>query len=377
VALPGTLAIDNADVEQGTVLTFTYTVSADKASDKNWVGIWPDPGNGPVGGEYAGASTTWAYAPGQSGSVAISSGILKAGSYLAFYLYDDGYSSLAEPVSLQVRNAPQLPAPPYRGQFGEAGPHPLETPAGMTVDRAGRFWVADPAARRVHVFSAGGRPVASFGEQVLRDPQDVAVGTDSVYVADRANNRVERFDLRGRHTGSLGDGDVDLPRGVAVGPRGRVLVADVGNNRVARYDPASGRLVGEISDGVHIPHGILAQGDRVWVVSSSRQYDGNPGVTCYVGDQPTITLGYGQHSVFGALSNPAHVALDRSGLVLVSVPDFGFVSRFRQTGAFVGEFGTAGRGLLRFPQGVVLGRDGDVYVADTGNGRIVRFGGSR
>jgi DNA-binding beta-propeller fold protein YncE len=42
----------------------------------------------------------------------------------------------------------------------------------------------------------------------------------------------------------------------------------------------------------------------------------------------------------------------------------------------VGEFGTSGRALLRYPQGVVVGRDGDIYVADTGNGRIVRFADS-
>ena len=88
-------------------------------------------------------------------------------------------------------------------------------------------------------------------------------------------------------------------------------------------------------------------------------------------------MGYGQHSVYGGLSNPAHVAVDRAGLVLVSVPDFGFVSRFRDNGPFVGEFGTSGHGLLRFPHGVLVGQRGDIFVADTGNGRIARFGGSR
>ena len=139
----------------------------------------------------------------------------------------------------------------------------------------------------------------------------------------------------------------------------------------------TGSLTTSITDEIHIPFGFCVAGTRTWVVSSSRQFDGDCGVTAYVDDAPTITLGYGQHSVFGAMSNPAHVAVDRSGLVLVSDPDFGFVQRFRPSGPFVGEFGTSGKGLLRFPHGVVVGRNGDTYVADTGNGRIARFGGAR
>jgi DNA-binding beta-propeller fold protein YncE len=247
----------------------------------------------------------------------------------------------------------------------------------MTLDERGRFWVADTGNRDVRVFDRRGRGLGVIGHGVLREPQDVAVSGSRVYVADADRNTVTVFDRRGRHLGEIGEGDVELPRGVTVDGSGRLLVADVGNNRVAVFDPQSGDLITSITDEIHIPFGFCVAGSRTWVVSSSRQFDGDPGVTAYVDDQPTVTLGYGQHSVYGALSNPAHVAVDRAGLVLVTVPDFGFVSRFRDNGPFVGEFGTSGRGLLRFPHGVLVGHHGDVYVADTGNGRIARFGGSR
>jgi DNA-binding beta-propeller fold protein YncE len=268
-------------------------VSTDKVSSSNWIGIWPDPGDGPVDGTYVGSQITYRYAPGASGTVAISSGMLKAGGYLAFYLYDDGYTSLAEPVGFTVHDTPQLPPPRYAGDFGGEHRHPMRTPAGMTVDRTGRFWVADTRGQRVHVFTRRGRHLGSLGAGVLREPQDVAVSGHRVYVADAMRDRVDEFDLRGRHLGSLGVGEVDRPRGVEVDRRGRVLVADVGNNRVARFDAGSRRLVGEITTDVHIPFGMVVDGDSVWVVSSSRQFDGNPGITRYVDDQPTITLGYG------------------------------------------------------------------------------------
>lgn len=237
MALPGTLGIDADDVDQGTVLTMSYTVSADKVSSANWVGIWPDPGQGPVSGQYVGPQVTYRYAPGATGAVSLSSGIFKAGRYLAFYLYDDGYSLLAPPVGFTVHDTPQLPGPRFEGDFGNhKGRHGLDAPAGMAVDRTGRFWVTDRGSRQVHVFTRRGRPLGSFGAGVLVEPLDVAVGRRRVYVADATSSRVEEFTLSGRHLGSLGAGEVDRPRGVEVDQHGQVLVADVGNNRVARFD---------------------------------------------------------------------------------------------------------------------------------------------
>lgn len=370
--MTGSLTTPDLAVDQGTFLTFAYTVSADQVSDKNWVGLWPDPGNGPVDGSYVGPQTTYVYAPGASGSVTLSSGQLSPGSYLAFYLYDDGYTSICDPLHLTVRETPQVAPPAFTGDFGSR----LGSPAGMTIDPRGHVWVADAFGGTVQQYDAHGRLRRTIGSRVLAEPRDVAVDAATVYVADAVRSVVDLFSTHGRHLATLGTGVLDRPRGVAV--RGsELLVSDVGHNRVARFDLASRALVGEISTGVHIPHGIAVDGPRTWVVSSSRQYDGDCGVTCFVDDQPTITLGYGQQSYYGALSNPAHVAVDRDGTVLVSVPDLGFVSRFRPTGPFVGEFGTSGPGLLSCPQGVVVAGDGSILVADAGNRRVARFGGSR
>lgn len=377
MSTPGSLQALDADVRQGTPLDLVYAVDQAHASDLNWIGIWPDPGDGPVDGQYHGGQVVYAYAPGSAGTVTISSGVLQPGQYLAFYLYDNGYALLADPLPLTVATSPQLPPPGFRGDFGRTGRYLLDTPTGLCQDADGGFWVADQGSRQVVSFSRTGGGRSAFGSSVLREPQDVAVSTTHVYVADQARDEVTVFTRGGRHVGAIGHGQLGRPRGVALDGRGDVLVADVGGNRVARFDSATGRLLGAITADVAIPHGIAVHGDEIWVVSSSRQYDGNCGVTRYVDDAPTITLGYGQHSVFGALSNPAHVAVDPAGLVVVSVPDFGLVSRFRPTGPFIGEFGVEGAGLLRYPQGVVIGADGRIYVADTGNGRIAIFGGVR
>lgn len=370
--LPGTFGVEDADVPQGLSLVFRHTVRPDRVSARNWVGLWPEPGDGPVDGEYHGPSTIWRYAPGAEGTVSIPAGALTPGRYRAFYLYDDGYTSLAPSLVVRVRKAVLQPQPPYRGEIGAAH---LSDPGGIALDDRGRVWVADRRAAVLRVLDVeSGRRVASVGHGLLREPQDVAIRGDRVATVDSLSERVDEFDLDGRHVRAYGRGELVRPRGIAITRSGEVLISDVGHNRVARF--RGGRAAGDLGAGeVHIPHGIAVDGDDVWVVSSSRQYDGDNGITRFRDGEAQVTLGYGQHSTFGGLSNPAHVAVDAAGNVLVTVSDYGWVAAFDPRGPLLCEFAIGGEGLMRFPQGIAVLPDGDTLVADAGAHRLVRFGG--
>jgi NHL repeat-containing protein len=373
MAFPGTLALDDDDVTQGSTLTFTFTVAADHNSETNWIGIWPDDGSGPKNDGAGGStgSTIWAYTPGTSGSKGFSSGALRPGQWLAYYLHDDGYIYLAEPVPFTVQAVELLPEPPFLGSFGARW---LRSPAGIDLDDRGYLWVTDTFAGRVQVFDRRRRWERTVGRGLLREPRDVTVGVDRAYVVDSSRESVEVFTLSGRHLHTWGAGELGKPRGIALSGPGEVLVSDVGNNRVARM--RGGEVIGSITQGVHIPHGIAVAGDDVWVVSSSRQFDGNCEITKFTGDQPVMTVGAGQHSKYGSLSNPAFVALHVDGDLLVTVPDYGWVNQYAVQGAFRREFATRGAGLMKAPQGVAVTNAGEILVADTGNHRIVSFGGA-
>ncbi|HWM74447.1 MAG TPA: NHL repeat-containing protein [Nocardioides sp.] len=373
MAFPGTLALDDDDVTQGSTLTFTFTVAADHNTETNWIGIWPDDGSGPENDGSGGStgSTIWAYTPGTSGSRTFSSSALRPGQWLAYYLHNDGYIYLAEPVPFTVRAIELLPEPPYLGSFGKDW---LRSPAGIDLDDRGYLWVTDTFAGRVQVFDRRRRWERTVGRGVLNEPRDVAVGANRAFVVDSARQSVEVFSLSGRHLDTWAAGELGNPRGIAVSAPGEVLVSDVGNNRVARV--RRGKVIGSITQDVHIPHGIAVAGDDVWVVSSSRQFDGDCVVTKFSGDHAVLTLGAGQHSKYGSLSNPAFVALHVNGDVLVTVPDFGWVNQYAVQGALRREFATRGPGLMKFPQGVAVARGGEILVADTGNHRIVTFGGA-
>ena len=373
MAFPGTLNLDDDDVTQGSTLTFTFAVADDHNSETNWVGIWPDDGSGPTNDGSGGStgSTIWAYTPGTTGTTSFSSGALRPGQWLAYYLYNDGYIYLAEPVPFTVRAVELIPEPPYTGSFGA---DLLRSPAGIDIDDRGRLWVADTFASRVQVFDRRRKWERTVGREVLREPRDVAVGAERAYVVDSAVQAVQVFSLSGRHLDTWGVGEFGKPRGIAVSGPDEVLVSDVGNNRVARV--RDGQVIASITAGVHIPHGIAVSGEDVWVVSSSRQFDGDCVITRFSGDQPVATVGAGQHSKYGSLSNPAFVALHVDGDLLVTVPDYGWVNQYAVQGAFRREFATRGPGLMKFPQGVAVTHRGEILVADTGNHRIVSFGGA-
>ncbi|GAA4537626.1 NHL repeat-containing protein [Amycolatopsis samaneae] len=380
VPTSGTLTSDASSVEQGERITFSYSTPPSTVTPKNWVGIYADPGNGPVDQRYVGPSTLWEYVPRASGTVSFFSGSLAPGNYLAFYLSNDGYAWLADPVRFSVRASPPTTPPVFRGAFGRlgAGPGQFSDPAGIAVDARGQLWVADTGNDRVQAFTRDGRLVRVLAGR-LRSPQAVALdGAGNVYVADTGNNRVVEYSWWGGFVREFGAGKLDNPRGVAIDTAGRLWVADTGHQRVARFDTRDGAALADVTEKVSSPQGVTSDGaGGAWVVHNGRAASGNVAVVRYSAEGKAIaSIGYGQHSTFGGLSNPADVAVNAGGDAYVVVPDYGWVAQFRVTGPYRAEFGTDGPGALRFPLGVAVDPAGRIFVADTGNHRIVHFGAS-
>ncbi|MEV4598801.1 NHL repeat-containing protein [Amycolatopsis sp. NPDC049253] len=374
----GTLVSSAPSVEQGELITFTYTTSQSSVTPKSWVGLYPDPGDDPVDQSYVGPSTLWEYTPLASGTVSFSTGSLGPGNYVAFFLANDGYAWLAQPVRFAVRPAPQTPPPVYQGAFGRSGRGPAQFsgPAGLTVDPRGQIWVADTGNDRVQAFTRDGRLVRVLAGR-FKAPQAVAVDhAGNVYVADTGNNRVVQYSWWGGFAREYGAGRLDNPRGVAVDTAGRLLVSDTGHQRVARFDTHTGKALTDITEKVSSPQGIVSDGaGGAWIVQNGRAASGSVAVVHYSGDGKVIgSLGGGRNSEFGGLSNSAGVALNTQGDAYVTVPDYGWVAQFRTTGSYRAEFGADGPGTLSFPLGVAVDAQGRIFVADTGNDRIVHFG---
>jgi DNA-binding beta-propeller fold protein YncE len=224
----------------------------------------------------------------------------------------------------------------------------LFAPRGIAVSTDGTIYVADAGNYRVHVFESGGASFTRFGgpgtaEGQFNFPTDLALLGDELLVLDTNNGRICRLDRRdGKFLGSFGSlgGSADrlfTPEGIAVS-KDRIFVANTRSHCVQAWSTKSGRVENVI--------GML-------------------------GDEPSVPA-LGDRDVRFRL--PTAVAVDQSGARLfIADSRHGRVVETRPDGSFVQQIDAANTGakLLR-PQDLCLQNE-VLYIADTGNRRVVRY----
>jgi tripartite motif-containing protein 71 len=290
-----------------------------------------------------------------------------------------------------------------------SAPGRFSSPRGLAV-AGGVVYVADEGNHRVQALDLQGRPLhreGSFGTGPGQfvNPFGVAVHGDRVYVVDDNNNRMVALtsDLRyvsqwsgaGRYT-------LSYIRAAATDAAGRVYVADTGDERIVVFD-ADGRpldawgLPGTAPGQFVAPLGVAA--DPAGDVLVVETYGSRSPV--YLFD---AALRYrtqwqrGGGAILGShWFGPTAAAVAPDGSVWITDPRNDVVRHLGRGGAFLGALGrvavggnvgaggSAGAGGnapgsaavqaagLLSPDGVAVGSSGEVYVADTGHGRIERF----
>ena len=193
-------------------------------------------------------------------------------------------------------------------------------------------------------------------------PEGVAVDhSGNVYVSEYWNNRIRRVDRAGTITtyagtgkkGYSGDGapavaaQFDGPVDLAVDDSGNLYIADSGNNRVRRVDTS----------------GIIT------TVAGT-------GEEGYSGD--------GGPAVAAELDGPSGVAVDGSGTIYISDTSNQRVRRVNNLGTITTIAGIGGRGYggndgkpavrasVSWPRGLAVDGAGNVYIAASGDSRILR-----
>ena len=180
----------------------------------------------------------------------------------------------------------------------------------------------------------------------------------NLYIADRNNHRIRKVDTRGIITtvagngtaGFSGDGgkatqaQLSLPSGVVVDDKGNIYISDRSNDRVRMVDNK----------------GIITT------------FAGN-GVDGYKGDLGPATQ--------AQLSKPFGLALDKKGNLYIAdrvsnrvrkVNPQGIITTVAGDGGFffMGDNGPAYRASLAGPTGIVVDKNGILYIADRNNNRI-------
>jgi streptogramin lyase len=159
----------------------------------------------------------------------------------------------------------------------------LSNPFGITLDSAGRIYVADSTNNRIVRFddmsgtnwTAYGTTGAGVGQ--FASPVSVAVdASNRIYIVDGMNDRIVRInDMTGAGWVSLGSAGSGVNQfgftlacsfgGLTIGPDQKIYVADSGNHRIVRMDDMTGTnwttlgSMGSGTDQFHFPDGIAVR----------------------------------------------------------------------------------------------------------------------
>ncbi len=238
-------------------------------------------------------------------------------------------------------------------------------PHGIHVDKDDNVWIADavgyvpvPAGwgHVIYKFSPAGELLMTLGRKGdpgdgkdrFRKPNDMVVAPNGdIFVADGhasgpgepANNRIVRFSADGTYLaefGLPGDGrtELDEPHAIAMDSAGRLYVADRSNNRVQIFDQDGNHLASWSQFGR--PSGLyIDSNDTLYVADSESNARRNPG-----------------------WKRGIRIGSTRDGFVTTFIPD----PEPDQDNS-----GTSGA------EGVAVDGEGNVYGAEVGPRRVVRY----
>ena len=250
------------------------------------------------------------------------------------------------------------------GDAGDGGPASasvLNGPLGLSIDSQGMIYFADywnnyvrvinPQTGMINAFAGNGNfglpvdnapastapllvPIATAAE-----PDGSIVILEFNYIQRVANGIIHTIAGTGAY-GYSGDGgaaisaEFALPAAISAAPNGDIIVSDTGNFRVRRI------------------HGI-----QINAVAGTGITENIPATTAFLNGPEDVAAGAGGGFVFPDTNNS--VVRQVSG---------GTISGLAGTGV-----AGSGMGELYFPQGVAVDPQGNVYVADTDNNRILRL----
>ncbi|MCA9971427.1 MAG: TIGR03663 family protein [Anaerolineales bacterium] len=270
-------------------------------------------------------------------------------------------------------------------------PGQLSSPRNLAIGPDGRLYVADSGNHRIQVFNPDGSFATAWGgfgaaPGQLNEPWGIAVDDRFVYVADTWNHRIQKFTLDGELVGAFGQsGNVDGadsglglffgPRSVALLPDNQLLVTDTGNHRMQiltrdgeflRQAGGFGNQPGQLNE----PVGLATTDDSVFLADTWNGRIQRFDLFLFPLAEWPVSAWEGQ-----SINNKPYLAADSLSRIYVTDPEGYRVLIFTAQGDYLGRFGTFGTDVNNFalPNGIAIDAQNNIYVADAGNHRILRF----
>ncbi len=276
-------------------------------------------------------------------------------------------TSVALLLLLQTSATLAAPAVEYLG----ASSIDLENPHDLKLSPDGRYlFVSDVGNDRVVILDPTSLEfVATFGADHQSGTHDVDFDdAGRVYVADTHNNRVTVYAMDGTEAtlvGELSD-RIRGPEGVLAHPNGRVYVAGAWSGNVVAYEGA--KVVAELS-GLSSPHDLEhAPSGDIWLADSGNDrmllLSTELEVKLELKGEPYNFDGVRYQDV---LPDGTLVVADKNNHVVKVIAPDGRLLIVIGTGR-----AAKGPGRFRTPEGVEA-EDGILWISDSGNDRVVKY----
>jgi len=318
----------------------------------------------------------------------------------------------------------------YVGDGGPAIAASLSYPTSLVFDAAGNLYIADSWNHRIRKIGVDGTITSVAGNGVLGfsgdggpaqlasmgDPFSVAAdNAGNLYIADSENGRIRKVNAPGVITTIAGNGlfkfsgdngaatraNFNRPAGLATDAAGNIYIADTLSNRIRRIATdgsittvAGNGMLGFSGDGgpataasLAWPEGSLAidNSGNLYIPDTGnnriRRVSPDGTITTFAGRGLAGFSGDGGPVTNAAFNEPAGLALDTAGNLYIvdrwnsrirRVDSRGVITTFAggSRAAFGGDGGPATAASLFFPSGIALDSAGNLYIADTSNGRF-------
>uniref|UniRef100_Q02BN7 NHL repeat containing protein n=1 Tax=Solibacter usitatus (strain Ellin6076) TaxID=234267 RepID=Q02BN7_SOLUE len=310
----------------------------------------------------------------------------------------------------------------FAGDGGDPKVAQFSSPTGLALDpKTGNLYIADSANHRIRMISGStistvaGNGTAGFaGDKAaatsanLNTPSGVALDSSgNFYIADSLNSVIRKVTggtittVAGDYTqfpGDQGDGGqanvavLNNPTSVMVDPAGNYYIADSGNNRIRKVDTTGtiNAYLGTLATGGRLrnPYALALFGNVLYIADTSNNriakyapYTANnvaADLTNFAGNLTAGFAGDGNTATLSQLNKPVGIAVDSAGNVYIADSNNGRIRKVGTDGiittiagkggsGYSGDGGPATSAVLSFPRGIAVAANGTVYIADTNN----------